>query len=299
MKKIFLLLLVVTFGVTGIAQNLKPYILGFESGNELAKIRSDLKSNLKAQGFNIQGEYQPAADANRWLIVVGHPDLTAAVKQIGGLTAFAATLRVGITKEGGAWKVTYTNPKYWGNAYFRDNYPKVENHYNKVTADFEQAMKNSGNWLGTSFGSKTGISVSDLRDYQYMFGMPDFDDTNEVGDFDSFEEAVAKIDANLKAGVNGARKVYSYKIPGKNLKVYGIALTGSEGEKDFLPTIDISSPKHTAFLPYELLVLNDEAVMLHGRFRIALSFPDLTMGTFTKIMSAPGNIEDKLEEVCH
>jgi len=37
--------------------------------------------------------------------------------------------------------------------------------------------------------------------------------------------------------------------------------------------------------------------MLHGRFRIALSFPDLTMGTFTKIMSTPGEIEDLLSSL--
>ena len=47
----------------------------------------------------------------------------------------------------------------------------------------------------------------------------------------------------------------------------------------------------------EMLVMDNKVVMLHGRFRIALSFPDLTMGTFTKIMSSPGNIEDLLESV--
>ncbi len=64
-----------------------------------------------------------------------------------------------------------------------------------------------------------------------------------------------------------------------------------------MPIIDIGTNKLTAFLPYELLVLNDKAYMLHGRFRIALSFPDLTMGTFMKIVSTPGNIEDMLESV--
>jgi hypothetical protein len=37
--------------------------------------------------------------------------------------------------------------------------------------------------------------------------------------------------------------------------------------------------------------------MLHGRYRIALSFPDLTMGTFSKIMSTPGDIEDLLKQL--
>ena len=34
--------------------------------------------------------------------------------------------------------------------------------------------------------------------------------------------------------------------------------------------------------------------MLHGKFRIAQSFPDLTMGTFMKISGAPDGIEKVL-----
>ena len=64
-----------------------------------------------------------------------------------------------------------------------------------------------------------------------------------------------------------------------------------------MPKIDITSPSHTAFLPYEFLVMDNEVHLLHGRFRIALSFPDLTMGTFTKIMSTPGDIEDLLKQI--
>jgi hypothetical protein len=37
--------------------------------------------------------------------------------------------------------------------------------------------------------------------------------------------------------------------------------------------------------------------MLHGRFRIALHWPELTMGTFMKIMSTPGNIEEFMEGI--
>lgn len=94
--------------------------------------------------------------------------------------------------------------------------------------------------------------------------------------------------------------VYSNRyegIRGTQLTLYGFALSGETGEGNFMPKIDLASPKHTAFLPYELLVDDNEAHMLHGRFRIALSFPDLTMGTFTKIMSMPGDIEDLLKQL--
>jgi hypothetical protein len=39
-------------------------------------------------------------------------------------------------------------------------------------------------------------------------------------------------------------------------------------------------------------VLDDRVVSLHGKYRIALSFPDLGMGRFMKIMSTPGDIAD-------
>lgn len=298
MKSIIMILLLVALGIGGDSPILKPYILAYESSATLTDIRTKLKTNLKSEGFTILGEYQPVKDANRWLIVVGNPSLTTSVQKIGELTGFAATLRVAITKESGVWKVSYTNPTYWGNAYFRDDFPKVESNYKKVSAQFIAAMKKSGTYKGTTFGSEEGVELDDLRDYQYMVGMPDFDDVVELEEFDSYSAAVAKIDANLKKGIAGVKKVYSIKIPGKNLKLYGIALTGTKGESEFMPKIDIGSPKHTAFLPYEILVDDDEVVMLHGRFRIAVSFPDLTMGTFSKIMSTPGNIEDTMETIC-
>lgn len=296
MKNLLLVMLLMAMG-TSSSMRLKPYILAYESNASLTEIRTTLKTNLKASGFDVLGEYKPANDANRWLIVVGSNELTSAVQKVGGLTGFAAALRVAITKESGVWKITYTNPLYWGNAYFRDDFPKVESNYNRVVANFETAMKKSGSYIGTHFGSEKGLELDDLRDYNYTFGMPDFDDVEELEDFDSFNQAVAKIDANLAKGVSGLKKVYSIKIPGKNLKLYGIALTGSDGESSFMPIIDKGNPKHTAFLPYELLVKDDEVVMLHGRFRIAVAFPDLSMGTFSKIMSTPGNIEDALEKL--
>ncbi len=73
--------------------------------------------------------------------------------------------------------------------------------------------------------------------------------------------------------------------------LYGIGLKGATGEGHFLPIIDIAEHKHTAFLPHELLGNGKKVYMLHGRFRIAVSFPDLTMMIFGKIMSTPGDIE--------
>ena len=135
---------------------------------------------------------------------------------------------------------------------------------------------------------------------------PYISDAGELGfksiNIDSATLIVERIlDENLRYFMNFSsadkKKVYKYTVSGTELTLYGVALTGENGEKSFLPKIDLGTPKHTAFLPYELLVMGNEVHMLHGRFRIALSFPDLTMGTFTKIMSTPGDIEDLLQQL--
>jgi hypothetical protein len=292
----FIIILFLTTTV-GISQNLSPYILAFESDNDISNVKSEVKANLEVNGIKVVGEYRPVEDPNRWVICISSPELISAVTKVGGLTGFAAALRVGITAENGKTLVTYTNPVYWGNAYFRKDFDVVSANYEKLTKKLEQAMQSSGTFVGTPFGSKKGKSVDNLRNYKYKIMMPHFDDTKTLEKFDSYEAAIAKIENSLKAGTPDVKKVYRVDIPGKNLTVYGMALSGEDGETKFMPKIDIDNPKHTAFLPYEILVMDNEVHMLHGRFRIALSFPDLSMGTFTKIMSTPGNIEDLMKRL--
>lgn len=295
MKKIITFLFSVGILFQANAQELNPYILGASSSKSVTELKSIVSDALSGNGLKVVGSYMPASDKNRMVIIVSHSELTKAVQAVGGLTGFAATLRVGITREGTVTNVSYTNPVYWGNAYFRDDFSKVKSNYDAVIKAFDSAMKSLDGYKGSSFGSKKGVEAEDLHKYHYMMGMPYFDDTEELKEFDSYKSAVVKIDANLKKGVPNAKLVYKVSIPGKDLTVYGIALSGENGEGKFLPKIDISTPQHTAFLPYEILVMGDEVHMLHGRFRIAVSFPDLSMGTFTKIMSTPGDIEDMME----
>ena len=296
MKKsalIFLVCLASSFFIQ--AQDLKPYTIGAETTGSVSDVKNKVKTALEANGINVIGEYTPAGDNARHLLAITSSDLKSAVKTVGGLTGFAATLRVAVTKEGDKTIVSYTTPEYWGNAYFRDDYGKVSSNYSSLSGKLKAALNPLGTNGGTTFGSEDGLSADDLRGYHYMLGMPYFDDNHELAEFGTYAEAVAKIDGNLSSGVANLKKVYSVEFPGQKLKLYGIGLSGEDGESDFLPTIDIGSPKHTAFLPYEMLVMDNKVYMLHGRFRIALSFPDLTMGTFMKIVSTPGNIKDLLE----
>lgn len=296
MKNILITILLSGLMLSGYGQALRPYIMAGVA-TDLDAAKTEVKTALEGAGFGIAGEYMPAEDNTRWVIVVSHPELDKAVKSVGGLVGFASTLRVGITKEIDGVNISYTNPVYWGNAYFRDDFPGVESNYKAVSADFEKAITGIGTNMNAPFGSEKGLEVDDLRKYHYMFGMPYFDDTKELADFNNYEDAITKIENSLKWGKPGVTLVYRYDVPGTKLSLFGFELSGEKGETNFLPKIDIIEPKHTAFLPYEFLVMDNEVHMLHGRFRIALSFPDLTMGTFTKIMSTPGDIEDLLKQI--
>ena len=88
-----------------------------------------LKSNLQQNGISIIGEYRPVSDINRWIIVISSTKLERAVETTGGPNGFGAALRIAISKESDKTKVSYTNPHYWGNAYFRTDYPKVAAHF--------------------------------------------------------------------------------------------------------------------------------------------------------------------------
>ena len=100
---IFILLLSVQWANS---QNLKPYILGFESDKSVSDLATEVKANMATNSLKVVGEYQPANDKSRYILVFTSNDLTAAVKSIGGLTGFAATLRVAITSESGKTKVS-------------------------------------------------------------------------------------------------------------------------------------------------------------------------------------------------
>jgi len=289
-----LMLVVLTSGVWG--QNLKPYILGAQSSESLEVIKDKTRSSLQTAGFSLLGEYQPAHDETRYVFIINSPEMLDAVTEMGDLTGFAAALRVALTLETGLVNISYVNPIYLGNAYFQKSYKEVAEKFQTVEENLIAAMTDLGTVVNEPFGVEEALKPKEVGRYHYMFGMEYFEDVVELNEFSSFSVGKSIIESKLSKGGN-TKLIYTVEVPEKDLKLYGIALNGPAGEEKFLPIIDISSPKHTAFLPYEILLMGDTAVMLHGRYRIALAFPDLTMTTFGKIMSTPGDIEDLMRSV--
>lgn len=280
----WLLLAGILFSASAMAANLKPFILAKTTNGDLASVVNDTKTALQGQGFKVLGDYAPNPNATV-IVVTDDALLAAAAKSDNG--GFGAVERVSVTRVGNQIQVAYANPAYTAAAF------RMQGNLADVSAKMAAALG-----AGQPFGSQDGLSASDLRDYHYMFAMPYFTDVDTIGTFASHAAAVATIEKNLAAGVGGAKMVYKIAIPGTNQTLFGVSLSKGDGaDNAILSSIDDNPLKHTAYLPYELLVKGKKAIALPGKFYIAINWPDLGMGSFMGISGAPGSIRDTLKEV--
>jgi hypothetical protein len=269
------------------AQALKPFVLGSKAAGDLAAKVEETKTALTGAGFTVVGNYSPYANTNILIVTNDEMKTTAAKSENGG---FGAAQRVSIVKVKDEVQVAYTNPTYWSNIYRMSGDLKG-------TADKLQAA------LGKveDFGAK-GIPAADLRKYHYKMMMPYFDEPDQLVKHSSHEEAVKQVEAGLAAGKQGVTKVYRIDSPGKKEVVFGVAMKGGEkdkfiDEKYIMGQIDFRDVKSAAHLPYEVLVTDNQVIALSARFRIAASFPDLSMmgdNSFMKIMESPDAIKKAL-----
>jgi hypothetical protein len=272
------------------AEGMKPFVLGTEpQKTDMAQVAADVKAALQAQGFEVAGAYSPYPNATVIVVTNGDLKARAAKSDFGG---YGAVVRVAVTKVKDKIQVSYTNLPYWAAAY------RMTDAMADVKAKLEAALGKQ-----KDFGSKNGLTEKDLRSYKYTFGMEKFDSLgkHELAAFKTYQEAKSAVEAGLAAGKAGVTKVYSVDIPGKEETVYGVALAKGDGaDKYVMDYIDFGDVKSTAHLPYEILVSGNKVYHLFARFRIAISFPDLSMmgsNSFMSIMSAPGAIKDALKEV--
>jgi hypothetical protein len=194
----------------------------------------------------------------------------------------------------------------------------------RMKNDLENVAKALEKTLGRieDFGGK-GMSAKKLRTYHYLFGMEYFDEPSVLAEFDSYEAAIAAVEAGLEAKHEGVSKVFRIDVPNKKETVFGVAMAGKSGTtkvtKESLPgqdeqfgtlmtgapeadayimrVIDLGELKSTAHLPYEILVVDKKVLAQYARFRIAISFPSLKMmgnNSFMNIMEAPEAIKNVL-----
>jgi hypothetical protein len=279
---LFVLSMVTAVPAPAADQPLKPYLLGFRGAAAIEAKVPEVKAGLEQKGFQIVGEYSPYPGAQ--VIVVTSDALKAAAAK-SDFGAFGAIVRVSVTGAGKEPQVAATNARYFAAAY------RMQGGLDDVASALEQAIGKTA-----EFGSKDGITAAKLRKYHYMVMMPYFDDEVKLATFPSQEGALSAVEANLAAKKGGTTKVYRVDLPGNKESVFGVALAEGDGaDATIMKVIDMGELKHTPHLPYEMVVAEGSVYMLHGKFRIAVDFPDLTMGTFMKISGAPSAIEEKLK----
>jgi len=292
-KLIFSSIVLFIISFNSIGQELAPYIKIGESSETIEQISDKVVQALNENSFTILGTYNPSEKSTLKVIAFTRTDLKNTVVKVTDRGALAAAFKVGLVQKGGKVIISYTNPDYILRAYLGTNYNTFKNTFEKFSADLKTTFKPLGNAF-IPFGGT--IKADKLKNYHYKIMMPYFDDPITLNEYSSFEEGLKIIENNLKAKKGQTVEIYKIVYPNEKIAVFGIGLQNKEdGEAEFLPII---GEDHVAAMPYEIILQGKEATMLHGKYRIALHWPELTMGTFMKIMSTPGDIEDTLEGLC-
>lgn len=294
MKKIVLsIVALVAFSLHLNSQEIAPYIEIGKSNKNIQQVSDDILAVLNENSFTVLGTYNPSNKKSLKVIVFTRLDIKNTVVKVADRGALAAAFKVGLVQKNGEVTISYTNPDYFFRAYLRDSYGQYKSSFENFSDDLRTTFEVVGKDF-TPFGG--GIEADKLKKYHYKIMMPYFTDPVTLNEFSSFEEGLSVIENNLKAKKGETIEVYKILYRSEKVAVFGVGLRNQEeGEAHFLPII---GEDHIAAMPYEIILQGKTATMLHGKYRIALHWPDLTMGTFMKIMSTPGDIEDALEGLC-
>jgi hypothetical protein len=293
MKNLVLIICLSLFTVVSQAQEIPAYYKVGTIKGSMQDAKTKVTNALKAKNFQIFGSYSPAGNPAYKVICFTHSSIYGITLIGKDQRVLASMQKVALYKTGTGIEVSLLNPEYIFNAYLRDKISPYETKLQNITNDIKDALKVVGSDF-TPFGGS--MTKKDLRKYHYMIGMPYFDDPVELKTFSSFEEGSRIIEKNLAAKKGNTLKVYRLKFDKSKIAVYGVGLLDKEeGEAYFLPKIGAT---HIAALPYEILLIGNKAIMLHGKYRLALHWPELTMAQFMKISSTPGDIEDMMEALC-
>jgi len=259
----------------------KPYYLVSAEIPSYEDAISQTRSKITNSEFKLLGEYSPLADRTIFAITSDKLLEVAAKTEFGG---YGSVIRVAVTKTEKGVQVSYVNPTYMSYAYQMEDIAEVSA---AMTALFGEAV---------SFGSKRGETKRSLNGYQYMMMLPEFEDHDKLGSFDSHQQALDTVNKNLLVVGTKLTKVFQVAIPGKDEVLIGVGIGEGDGaDKFIMNTIDKTDTKHSAHLPYAVLVSGSKVYSQAGKFRIALAFPDLGMGQFMDISDAPDGIVDSLK----
>ena len=291
--KILLVLFIYNFSGSIFAENEIPAFYKITSLEmNISDAEKIVNNSLMNGGFEILGEYHPENNSKLFVIAYTRSDLQTICLKKDDRGILASILKIGFVEKDGKVEVSMINPMYIFYAYLGDYADKYKQELQKIDSDIKTSLSDLGNSF-TAFGGSE--KANDLKKYRFMAFMPRFSDPVELNEFSSFNEGLTIINKNLEAKKGNTTKVYELVFPDKKIAVFGVGLLDSEeGEAHFLPII---GEENIAAMPYEIILQGKEASMLHGKYRFALHWPELSMGKFMKIMSTPGDVKTFMEEL--
>jgi len=164
-------------------------------------------------------------------------------------------------------KILVANPNYFGHAFLQDDYSKdVHNVTDKLLSAF-----------GDLVADENKLDSDDLEDYHFMFGMPYYEDMITIAE-----------GKNLEAKIEDA--IFTLKIG--NATLIGVDL--KKRTKKFVKKV---GSNNGTLLPYTILIENGEAKILDPKYYLAISYPNLSMGEFTRIATVPDAIEKEITKL--
>lgn len=231
---------------------------------------ADLEAKLAENGLTVIGKHAINGNDKYTSVIYTSDDLKTLGAQSG--RGFISTLR--ILHNADKQELVVSNPEYYIRAFFQKSYE------GGMEIPVLKALEAA---LGNMTPTEDNLSPKKLSKYHFMVGMPYYDDFVRVA-----KGSTADLSSKLEANAKG-RIVCKLDIKGDGSSLlYGVGLP--DGIEKFNEKLDTMGQSH--LLPYMVLIENGEANILHAKFFLALSFPELTMTEFMKIMSVPGNIED-------
>ena len=222
------------------------------------------KQKLEKAGFKVLASKDLNKDLS--VIVFTNDELLKQAKK----SPFTASLRLLVDKTNN--QISITNPYYFEKAYLGDDF------------DEKSAKKTLGS-LCLAFkdlkDSKDKLKYTLLPKYQFMFGMPEYNDMITVAKGDT-KKLLQKAKNKL---------LFIQKISDKKY-LLGINLWGET--KNFYTN---TGKQNSLLLPYPIMIEDGKAKILDPKYYIALSYPMLKMSQFMKISDIPSQIQNQCESI--
>jgi len=247
-----------------IAKDISTYLLG----DYISTVEATQK--LHDAGFKVIAEYESVKKGKT--LVFTNDALKIEALKPG--RAYIAVLRLFVDEK--EKMISFTNPVYFGRAYMQDEYK---------TDIFEAQLDAIRKEFPDLKGSKDKMDEDELAEYHFMMGMPYYEDSDILAK--GVNELLLQKARKYK---KGKQLIFELKLSDS------VTLLGYDLAKRTKKFVKKIGRANAAILPYTISVENGVASSLEAKYYIALSYPLLTMSTFTTIATVPGAIKKDLQK---